>query len=426
MKKILLAFVATFISPYSYSQTRADYDMVVKKFQSYYNHQQNDSIYNMLTDAGKAKLTLEKTEQTFKQVFGSLGEMKAYEFTKEKEKTALYKVTFDKSVLTLVLAISTEQKLEAFRFIAYQPENKVPSLDEYILSTKTGEIHGTLSLPDVEGPVPVVLIIAGSGPTDRDGNNPMAGKNNSYHMLADSLKKSGIASVRYDKRGIGGSTAAISTDNKQYFSDYINDAAGFIKQLNSDKRFSQVYVLGHSEGSLFAILAANKELVSGLISIAGAADPIDLLIEKQLSVQSKSIAEKARVIIDSLKKGYMVTNIPEGLTDVFNSAMQPYMQTWLKYTPTEELAKLHEPILIVQGTTDLQVGTDQAKKLNSANDRAQLLIINGMNHVLKNAPEDRAGNLATYSNPDLALCPGLVSGIVHFITAPPLPIRRKH
>ncbi len=426
MKKILLAFVATFITLYSYSQTRADYDMVVKKFQSYYNHQQNDSIYNMLTDAGKAKLTLEKTEQTFKQVFGSLGEMKAYEFTKEKEKTALYKVTFDKSVLTLVLAISTEQKLEAFRFIAYQPENKVPSLDEYILSTKTGEIHGTLSLPDVEGPVPVVLIIAGSGPTDRDGNNPLAGKTNGYRMLADSLKKAGIASVRYDKRGIGGSASVLSADNKQYFNDYINDAAGFIKQLNSDKRFSQVYVLGHSEGSLFAILAANKELVSGLISIAGAADPIDLLIEKQLSVQSKSIAEKARVIMDSLKKGYMVNNIPEGLTDLFNSGMQPYMQTWLKYTPTEELAKLHEPILIVQGTTDLQVGTDQAKKLNNANDRAQLLIINGMNHVLKNAPEDRAGNLATYSNPDLALCPGLVSGIVHFITAPPLPIRRKH
>jgi pimeloyl-ACP methyl ester carboxylesterase len=185
-------------------------------------------------------------------------------------------------------------------------------------------------------------------------------------------------------------------------------------------------VLGHSEGSLFAILAANKELVSGLISIAGAADPIDVIIEKQLSVQSKSIAQKARVIMDSLKKGYSVASIPEGLNDLFSSSMQPYMQTWLNFTPTEELAKIHEPILVVQGTNDIQVGTDQAKKLNSANDRAQLLLINGMNHVLKNAPEDRAGNLATYSNPDLALCPGLVSGIVHFITTPPPPARRKH
>ena len=75
------------------------------------------------------------------------------------------------------------------------------------LSTATGDIKGRLLLPANSTTCPVVLLIAGSGPTDMDGNNPMM-KNNSLKFLAEGLAQKGIASLRFDKRGIAGSTAA--------------------------------------------------------------------------------------------------------------------------------------------------------------------------------------------------------------------------
>src|ERR1043165_3945869 len=84
-----------------------------------------------------------------------------------------------------------------------------PLSDTVTLTTPTGALHGTLLVPASTRPVPLAVIIAGSGPTDRDGNSPMLqGKNNSLKMLAEGLAARGIASVRYDKRGIAGSAKA--------------------------------------------------------------------------------------------------------------------------------------------------------------------------------------------------------------------------
>jgi uncharacterized protein len=425
MKKTILATLLLACSVATIAQTRADYDAAMSKFRKYYNLQQGDSIYNMMSDRSKTIMPHDKIVQTFKQVYGQMGELQSYEFTKEKDNSSYYKSVFSNATVSLILSLNKSGQLEKFLFLPYKPDTSVADPSRIFLKTATGDIFGTLTMPDVSGPVPVVLIIAGSGPTDRDGNNMMGAKTNAYKMIADSLQRAGIACVRYDKRGIGASATVATTEGKTTFDDFVNDAAGFIKMLRSDNRFSKVFVLGHSEGSLISFIAAQKELVSGIISVAGAAERIDKLVELQLAAQSAELAEKATVIFDSLKKGYTVKYISADMYDMFHTSVQPFLRSWLQYEPKEEIKKIHEPVLIVQGTNDLQVPMEEAKKLKKACPNSMIVLVDGMNHVLKQAPSDRTQNFATYSNPDLPLCPGFMEPIVFFIKTPPPPISKK-
>ena len=293
----------------------------------------------------------------------------------------------------------------------------------YILTTPKGSIYGTLLLPtsltrqsSVSHPVPVVLIIAGSGPTDRNGNTIRLGLNtNMYKLLADSLSAHGIASLRYDKRGIGASISAMTSESDMRFEDYISDAAGFIGMLKADHRFSHVIVLGHSEGSLIGMVAAAREHADAYISAAGAGDRIDKILERQLAAQSAPLAAKATALFDSLSQGHTVQDPGNGLSGLFRASVQPYMISWLKYDPQQEIKQLHVPILIIQGTTDLQVSTGDAELLKKAAPAATLQLIDQMNHIFREAPLDRMANMATYKNPDLPLKPELVQAIVSLV-----------
>ena len=199
------------------------------------------------------------------------------------------------------------------------------------------------------------------------------------------------------------------------FGNYVDDAEGFIKQLKKDSRFSKVIIAGHSEGSLVGMIAAQKEKVAGFISISGASERVDKVIEQQLHAQSADLEDKATVILDSLKRGLLVKNVDPMLSNLFSPAIQPYMISWLKYEPKQEIKKLTIPVLILQGTTDMQVGVAEARELKKAYPKATLKIIEGMNHPLKQAPADREQNAATYINPKLPLSPGLMTSIVNFI-----------
>ncbi len=422
MKKLILA--ATLALPCSHliAQTRADYENVLGKFRNFYNHVETDSIYSLLSERSKSLMPLSQTQETFKKLYTQLGNIKSFEFSKEQDGVSFYKTDFDKATLSLILSLNNDHKLESFRFMPYMPATAPDDKSQVTLKTPTGDIHGTLTLPDITNkPVPVVLIIAGSGPTDRDGNNMLGVKAASYKMLADSFMHAGIATLRYDKRGIGASASSIKSEANMSFDDYVEDAIGFIKMLKNDSRFSKVFVLGHSEGSLIGIIAVGKEPVAGLISMAGLGEPADIIIEKQISTKSKELAGKAHVILDSLKKGYDVKNIDPDLKDIFHASLQPYIRSWIRYNPGSEIKKITEPILVVQGTTDIQVGTEEATLLKNASRYASLRIIEGMNHVLKQAPADRQKNMETYANPDLPLCPGLMQALVHFIKTPPPP-----
>src|SRR5260221_5488202 len=158
--------------------------------------------------------------------------------------------------------------------------------EEDTLKTSTGDVFGTLELPAAKQPVPVALIIAGSGPTDRNGNSPaLPGSNNSLKMLADGLAARGIASLRYDKRGIAASRAAMTSEADLRFNNFIEDAEAWIKQLRADKRFSTITVIGHSEGSLIGMVAAREAGADGYVSLEGAGRKAQDILAEQLKSQ---------------------------------------------------------------------------------------------------------------------------------------------
>ena len=174
------------------------------------------------------------------------------------------------------------------------------------LETKTGNIYGTLTTPIQIKSSPLVIIIAGSGPTDRDGNTIMIkGKNNSLKYLANELGNAGISSIRYDKRGIAESKLAMKSEADLRFDDYVNDVIDWINKFKKDKRFSEIIIAGHSEGSLIGMIAA-KGLADKYISISGAGEKAGTLIKKQLQTQSLEIQDYSNHAIDSIEAGFIV------------------------------------------------------------------------------------------------------------------------
>jgi uncharacterized protein len=291
------------------------------------------------------------------------------------------------------------------------------SSQEIALQTPTGSISGTLTISAGSESSPVVLIIAGSGPTDRDCNSPLGIQTNAYKMLAEDLARLGISSLRFDKRGIGESQAAMSAESVLRFETYIHDVVSWISLLKADERFSEVVLLGHSEGSLIGILAAQQAEADRFISVAGVGRPADKLLQEQLKSQlSPQLMEESNQILDSLRAGLTVDKVNPFLAALYRQSVQPYLISWIKYDPAVELSKLTIPVLIIQGTTDLQVKEEDAKLLSAAKPDAKLLLIKNMNHVLKESDEDIQNNRTTYSKADLPLKSGLVSEIVHFIS----------
>lgn len=287
-----------------------------------------------------------------------------------------------------------------------------------ILHTVKGDISGTLTVPDsVKGKIPVALIIAGSGPTDRDGNTRSGKatmmKNESLKLLAHGLASHKIASLRFDKRGIGESMTAATTEADLRFEDYINDAGSWIDTLKKDHRFTKVFVAGHSEGSLIGMIAAHKK-ADGFVSIAGAGRSADKILKEQLAAQPARIKDSSYPIIDSLVMGKTVQNVPKILFALFRPSVQPYMISWFHYDPQTEIKKLTIPVLILQGTNDLQVTVDDANLLSKSHPKAQLVLIKNMNHVFRIVEGDRKANLATYITAD-PISTELITTIATFV-----------
>ncbi len=288
------------------------------------------------------------------------------------------------------------------------------------LKVAGGTIAGTLVMPASDGrQVPVALIIAGSGPTDRDGNSPaLPGRNNMYRLLAEALAAEGIASVRYDKRGVAASMVTGLREADLRFEHFVEDAQAWITKLRNDARFASVTVIGHSEGSLIGMLAARAARADAFVSIAGvarrASDVLRDQLRPQLSVAPK-LWETSEAILAALEAGRTFEPVPPMLASLYRPSVQPYLISWLAYRADEELRRLRAPTLVVQGTTDIQVGVAEAEALKAARPDAALRVIEGMNHVFRTAPADRAGNLATYGDPALPVMPELPAAIVSFI-----------
>jgi uncharacterized protein len=284
------------------------------------------------------------------------------------------------------------------------------------LDTGSGELFGSLLLPQSAKPVPVVLIIAGSGPTDRNGNSADGARNDSLKRLAWVLARHNIASVRYDKRGVAASLKATPDERNLTLDAYVADAVAWGKLLKADPRFGPLVVLGHSEGALVATLAAPELDPAGVISLSGSARPVDQVIRQQLADHMPpALLLRSNQILDRLKAGQVDADVPGPLQSIFRPSVQPYLISLFRADPAAAFARLTMPALIVQGTTDLQVGVADAEKLKQAKPDAELAVIPGMNHVMRIVPNDVKQQLNSYNDPQLPLADALGRRLVGFI-----------
>lgn len=293
------------------------------------------------------------------------------------------------------------------------PEKNKDEKEIEIAASNGLTISGTFLSAGIDAPV--VIIIAGSGPTDRDGNNPLGVTSDTYKMLAQALYKNHISSYRYDKRGIGKSNKEKLNESKLRFEDFANDADSVIRYFRN-QGYQKVFVAGHSEGSLLGMLVAQKMKLDGYISISGVSVSADKILEEQISGQIPNLSDTAIItIIQQIKNGKIATDIPAILKPVFRPSVQPYLTSWFQYDPKVEIKKISCPVLILQGTCDIQVGVENATGLFNAAKKATIRIIPEMSHTLKDAGKDCVHQKETYTDRELPIDAEMVTDIVAFV-----------
>jgi pimeloyl-ACP methyl ester carboxylesterase len=279
-------------------------------------------------------------------------------------------------------------------------------------------LEGSLLAPENNPQGKIALLIAGSGPTDRNGNSGTAISTDTYKLLAGELAKQHIASYRYDKRGVPKNKNFSEKD--VVFDTYIQDAEKTVDYLRDSLGFKQIFIIGHSEGSLIGMVVSARKPVTGYVSLSGAGRPIDVVIREQLATQPDYVKSKCDSIITLLKKGQTVDSVPPYLNALFRPSIQPYAISLFRYDPAAEIKKLACPVLILQGACDIQVRITDAQLLQTANPRSKLDIIPAMTHTLKDAGADcKDDNMRTYKDRSLPLDTRLVKDIVDFIHTSP-------
>ena len=275
-------------------------------------------------------------------------------------------------------------------------------------------LNGTLFSPEkINSKTRLVILIAGSGPTDRNGNQTGA-VNNSLKLLAENLAKEDIVVFSYDKRIIAQMKTGLVDEKNLSFEDFIDDAKSVIKFFQTKNQYSKIIIAGHSEGALIGMVAA-KDLADGYISLDGAGRSIDKVIAEQIQKQAPAMKEEVQSYFEILKSGKTFELKNKMLGSIFRESVQPYMISWIKYNPQIVIKELKIPVLIINGTKDLQVSVTDANLLKTAKEDAQLEIITNMNHIFKEIKGDNTANLASYNNPDLPVIIPLISVLTQFI-----------
>ena len=199
----------------------------------------------------------------------------------------------------------------------------------------------------------------------------------------------------------------------------MRDAVAWAGVLRAEPRVSRVVLLGHSEGALVVTVAARRAEAERVVLLAGAGTPAGPLMERQFSAGGlpAELRDELHRILLSLAAGQPVEDVPPPLAGLFRPSVQPYLMSWLPLDPALALSRVSAPVLVVQGTTDIQVDVTDARILAASQAGATLRLIEGMNHILRAASSDRAANIATYRDSALPLHPGLLPAVRAFIGA---------
>lgn len=288
------------------------------------------------------------------------------------------------------------------------------------LPSEPAPLHGTLLTPAGETRAAAV-ILPGSGPTDRDGNSHLGLAPSSYRLLAEGLAGQGVATVRIDKRGVAGSMAAGLREEDLRFSHFVADARAWAADTARRTGRDCAWLIGHSEGALVALAAVENgdDAICGLVLLSGAGRTARVVLEEQLGPQlPEPLRTRAFHALAELEAGRLVPDAPAALAALFRPSVQPYLISWLALDPAKLAAAYDGPMMIGQGSTDIQTTVADAQALAAARPDARLVVWDGVNHLLKLAPADRAANIATYSDPDLPLAPGVVEDVAGFILQP--------
>ncbi|MBQ0736010.1 alpha/beta hydrolase [Aquimarina celericrescens] len=273
-------------------------------------------------------------------------------------------------------------------------------------------IEGSLVTPYSDQEVSLLIFVMDAGAINRDGNDRMS-KNDTFKKLSYELAKKGIASYSYDKRlfkmdGLGIREHEISIDH------FIEDAKSVISYFKKNKNYTKIIILGHGQGSLIGMLAA-KNNADGFISIAGNGKSIDQVIVEQISKQAPGLDKSASIAFKQLRENGRATGYEPALESIFRYDLQPFMKSWVKYDPSQEISKLEMPILILHGDKDIQVEVAQAEKLKESAPQAELMIINNMNHILREIKGGRLENQKSYNESWRKIMPEVLSSIANFV-----------
>jgi uncharacterized protein len=293
------------------------------------------------------------------------------------------------------------------------------------------KLAGTLSKPADATPatrLPAVVLIAGSGPLDRDETAygiPI------FAQLANALADAGFAVVRYDKRGVGQSGGR---NEFATLSDYAEDAVAVVKFLEKRKDIDpkRIALVGHSEGAAVALLAARRAgNVSAVAMIAGLGTTgAQLNLEQQqYALKTSKIPEAEHAAkIELQKKVQSAVLTGKGWEDVpadiRKQAESPWFASLLAFDPAPIIDKLDQPLLVIQGALDTQVPPHHAEKLGAfANarkkaPRTEVVVVPGINHLLVPA---KTGDVSEYTSlPNRTIAPDVAEKIAAWLKSLPV------
>lgn len=273
-------------------------------------------------------------------------------------------------------------------------------------------LAGTLTLPaGTTAKVPALVLLQGSGPTDRDGNQPPAIRTDLLRQIADGLAQKGIATLRYDKRGMHANAPgrpANPDDYAAYFSwdRFVDDAYAAYAFLRAQPAVDlhKVGLFGHSEGGLITLDLANR-LAEGerprlLILAATPGRPLDAVLRDQIGrllTEQKAnqnqrkyfLGENDRILNAIRDTGKVPDSVPPGLTALYPAYLGPFLQSWSRLNPAALAGRYPGPVLLIQGDADIQVSSerdavalDQALQKRSNDDHA-LIVLPRTSHNLK-------------------------------------------